>query len=639
MTRREFIHTSAWATLAFAGASRFHHSAPAVASEKNLMATFTPPAWRLEDLGEPAHGDVYMAWRYARHPQSGAALALGALSKNGFVVVDPAAQTAFQVLPPEPLDVGWAIGQAPSGEVYQTCPNGQLHVWDWTGRRSRIATALPRGYYFTLDVAADGRVYLPSYNGNHMFRYDPQSGQVEDLGDYNAFGRHIRNVYCGRDGLVYVSSTTYGGERAHHSVVVAFDPRTDEKKVVDGLDESTISRTYCGITQDAEGRVLVTAGHGATLRQHEIVDARVEPEPRPQGKNIAGAKLVFADGAYLKGIAGSTDVRIGGPAGKEQTIHVETEGAPLRLFSLEAGGGRIWLGTIIPLTLWSYDPATKQSTHYGNPTPVGGEIYSMAFAHGKLYLASYPEAAITRLDPARPRGEGDVLQLGRIKSSGLALHRPYGRTTDENGHVFFAALGGYGCEDSGVARIDAATDAMVSWIYPDTTFGALVYCRASGELLVSERRKGEHATRLTLLAPQDGRVLWSQPVFKDKKGKGGGVISWLDSGGDWVYGLHAHTATLFAFSLSEKKIVARQRELRVGEHNYNALIAGHDGRVWGATDQGLYAASRDLKDVEMIALLEQPGRTFYRFGLAYGDDGALYFANDTRLMRMVEKGE
>jgi hypothetical protein len=160
----------------------------------------------------------------------------------------------------------------------------------------------------------------------------------------------------------------------------------------------------------------------------------------------------------------------------------------------------------------------------------------------------------------------------------------------------------------------------------------LVYCRANGQLLVSERRKGEKVLRFTFLSPRDGKVLWSRPVFKE----GGDIISWLD-GGDWIYGLHAYTATLFAFSLQQKKIVARQRELRLGSFLHNALIDGRDGRIWGVTNEGVFAATRDLKKVEMIALSGKTGgQDSYRFGLAYDENGALYFTSGTHLMRMVK---
>jgi streptogramin lyase len=180
------------------------------------------------------------------------------------------------------------------------------------------------------------------------------------------------------------------------------------------------------------------------------------------------------------------------------------------VFSVCAGGGRIWGGTFIPLTLCSYDPATGLSQGYGNPTKTGGEIYNLAFSGGKLYMASYTGATITRYDPTRPWRLDDSLQanpahLGRIKSEGLPLQRPHGKAMDPAGRVYFAAHGGYGCYDSGLCRIDPATDEMTSWIYPRTNFGALVYLPATRQLLVTVARRRRACA--TLVSPEDGRVV------------------------------------------------------------------------------------------------------------------------------------
>lgn len=632
MNRRKFILSTTVGVFSLTETSRLLAAKPL---SKTIQTSNMK--YHIEDLGQPAHGDVYRAWRYGRHPQSGAPLAIGSLAKGGFVVVDPQAMTAFQVLAPKTLDVGWAVGQAPNGDIYQAetgRPGNSLYVWDWKGRQSRAVATLPGGWSFTLDVAPDGRVYLPDYQKNRMYRYDPATQQIEDLGDYNAFGQHIRNVYCGRDGLVYVGAITYGGVK-NGSVVVSLDPQTGEKKVVDNLDESTQSHSSGGIAEDAQGRVSVPVGRGVETQRHEIVNARVEKNALPQREKHPGAKLILADGSALKEISGRSDLVIVDAAGTEKTLTVQREDSPLRLFSVAAGGGKVWLGTIIPLSLWSYDPAAALSTSYGNPTPVDGEIYSMVYESDKLFMASYPTAVITRLDNSLPP-EKRIRQLGKIKSKGLPLHRPHGRTSDGKGNVFFAAHGGYGCEDSGISRIDAKSEEMVSWIFPDTNSDALVYCKKTGELLLSERRKGEGATRFTFISPRDGKVLSSLPIFPDVDGAGGGVISWLDSGGDWIYGLHAHSATLFAFSLKEKKIVAQQRELRLGEHYHNALVNGRDGRIWGLTNQGVYAATRDLKTVEMLAEMgELGGKSSYCFGTAFDENGALYFASNTHLMRMT----
>jgi len=91
----------------------------------------------------------------------------------------------------------------------------------------------------------------------------------------------------------------------------------------------------------------------------------------------------------------------------------------------------------------------------------------------------------------------------------------------------------------------------------------------------------------------------------------------------------------FAFSLSARKIVAQLPEMRVGDHFHNALIDGPDGRIWGVTNRCVYAVTRDLKTVDVLAELgADADKSFYCFGFCRGPDGAFYFASGTHLMRI-----
>lgn len=570
-----------------------------------------------------------MNWRHARHPQTGAELALGSLSRGGFVVIDPARQWARQVRSERPFVCGWAVGQAPNGDIYQCDYDGPLVVWDWKGERSRMVCEAPAlTTIFTLDIAPDGRVYLPAYTPNTLQRFDPATGRIEDLGDFNTLTQHIRNVFCAADGRVYLTGCSYDAVKGNATAIIAFDPRTNERRAIaSGAD----------LTQDAAGHVLVSSQRWGRTIWNELLGGEEQPiAPRDIALTADNLLLAFRDGSHIKAID-KTIVTFVDAKGGESRFTIERDDSPLRIFSVEAGGGKIWGGTFIPLTLFSFDPADGKSTPHGNPTKTDGEIYSMAFSKGKLYMASYTGATITRYDPARPWRKDDSIHanpahLGLIKDKGLPLQRPHGRTMDPEGNVYFAAQGDYGCYDSGICRIEPDTDRMTSWLFPHTTFGALVYVKAAGQLLVSERRAGESGERFTFASPADGRVLWSEIVIRDQ----GEIVSWLDSGDQIVFGLHAYRATLFAFHVGRKEIIAERRELGIGDHCYNALLDGPDGRIWGVTNRCIYAVTRDLQRVDVIVELG-PGadKDFNRFGLCRGPDGAIYFSSGTHLMRVL----
>ncbi|MBI2194973.1 MAG: hypothetical protein HYU36_23580 [Planctomycetes bacterium] len=115
----------------------------------------------------------------------------------------------------------------------------------------------------------------------------------------------------------------------------------------------------------------------------------------------------------------------------------------------------------------------------------------------------------------------------------------------------------------------------------------------------------------------------------------GDITAWLNDGGDWVYGLHDYRATLFAYSLKERRIVKEVRELGFGHHCKESLIFGPDGRIWGVTRECVFAVDRLLERKERLADYEDRMLLPHsRFGFCAGPDGHLYFLNGPRLMRV-----
>jgi hypothetical protein len=228
--------------------------------------------------------------------------------------------------------------------------------------------------------------------------------------------------------------------------------------------------------------------------------------------------------------------------------------------------------------------------------------------------------------------QANPAQLGRMKDHGLAVHRPLGMTADPEGNVYFAAQGGYGCNDSAVCRIDIDTEEVTRWIYPDTTSGAICHLAATHELILAEQRLGEKGVRLTVLSDSTGAVEWSQVLFDCE----GMVDAWWYDGGDEVYGIFDSRAEIFVFDIRRRQIVRRHSDLGLGHHCWNSLWSGPDGRVWGLTVSCVFAVSRDLAEVEVLARYESaPDAGGYGvMGVAFDDRGNLYFPNITRLMRM-----
>ncbi|NLL83253.1 MAG: PQQ-binding-like beta-propeller repeat protein [Lentisphaerae bacterium] len=584
--------------------------------------------FKLENLGPKAFGDVWMAWRHLRRPADGVVLAAATLSRGGFVIIDHLARQTQQVRGPRTLNCAWALCQTPDGTVYQGDFGGYLYAWDWKSEHSVLACDEKIGNVFTLDATPDGLVYIPEYSKNIMRRFDPKTGKIEDLCDYNEYGKHIRNVTCASDGWVYVNAYTPDPNNAW-SQLVALNPATGERYVV--------AEKGHHMAKDSGGRVFLPRQKWGRVIWQEMINGKPQAVDQEEVRiTHEGKPFAFEDGGFIKAVS-NKEVCYVDADGTEVKFPMTREDSPVRICSVEYGAGKVWLGTFIPLTLFAYDPITDTSEGFGNPTQTNGEIYNMVYTHDKLYMASYTGASIDRYTPGAPwrkdnSTHANPVHIGRMKQTEIYLHRPHGRAVDPAGNVYFAAHGSYGCVDSGICRIDPKTDEMTSWLYPNTNFNGLGYHKKSGLLIVSERRMGEDDLRLTLISPVDGSTVWSERVFEGL----GSINSWLDSDGDTIYGMFAYRATIFAFDMIQRKVVTSLPELNVGDHCYNVLANGLDGRIWGVTNKTVFAVDRELKEVEVLAELgNEVEGSFYHFGCCFDDHGAFYFGNGADLMRLT----
>ncbi len=612
----------------------------------------------IEDLGVQAKGDIWLGMRLGVNPKTGAELMLGGLSRGGFMVVDPKQESAIQV-GFEPRSEGWGIAQAPDGSVW-ICGYGAashpscLCRWDWQGTEAEHMVGLPGEGYFVIDITPDGCVYAPHCQTGILHRYNPATDVLDDLGEFTEFGKVVRGVCCAPDGWVYVTATDYGTTN-----IVAVNPGTGDRHVVEG--------GVAAIVKAGDGKVLASRGRwGRTVYAEcvggqavpigcdEVRLAQTEVRFSDSGNYDSVTPLAFSDGSYISRIYNSQFTYVTAE-GEKKEFDVGRRESPLRIFTITGGGGKIWGGTFIPLTMFSHDLETGEAEFYGNPTKTStGEVYSSLWSKGKLFLASYPNADLARYNPAMPwkmdeSAEANPAHLGLMKEGTYPLHRPHGKALapDETGKtVFFAAHGSYGCEDSGICRIDPDTEEVTRWLYPNTYFGALCYLAEQGLLLVSDSRKGEAGIRFTFVSPQTGDVVHSEIEISTD----GEITSWLpdDNDTDLVHGMYPSTGTMFTYSVSKQQIVRRLDEIR--DHGidggicYNMLIFGPDKRIWGLTTTRVFAASRDLAKIDTVAEYDETpsGGNFYRFGMTYGDETKkrhIYFPNGTHLMRVIVNHE
>ncbi|MBM4049003.1 MAG: hypothetical protein FJ279_28220 [Planctomycetes bacterium] len=71
---------------------------------------------------------------------------------------------------------------------------------------------------YTLCAGLDGRIYGSTYINQHIFRCDPDTGQLTDLGKVIRWGGQVDSLCAGREGKVYMGAYSY-------AVIAAYDPR------------------------------------------------------------------------------------------------------------------------------------------------------------------------------------------------------------------------------------------------------------------------------------------------------------------------------------------------------------------------------------------------------------------------------
>ncbi len=571
-----------------------------------------------------------------RHPQSAKEYACFSLSRGGFILLDPITGEKRQIRGPKLFSTAWKVAQSPEGDLFQadfTSSQAIITRWDWTTDQSQAVGVTSSHSPFSLQAGANGDIYILDYTKNHIHLFNYKSGQTRILADLKGIGHHVRFIHLAPDGMLYAKSIAYADQPNPGEYLAMINPQSGQVTPIPLPNSRSFHFEATG-----DGKVVVgTQSFGRTVWQ-ELIRGSLSPIDQSTLRLTSNnTSLVFADGSFIID-AREWQCTLVSPDGSRKTLDIKPQGSPLRIFSVGAGAGKVWAGTFIPLRLGSYDPASQTTAFYGNPTPVTGEIYALAGTSSQVYFSSYTQAWITRLSPNQPLVTDQSLlanpgQLGQIKPGPLPLHRTYGVTQDTRSRTFFAALGGYGCPDSGIARIDHADgDQLATWIYPNTTFGAMVHLASTNQLLVSEYRKGEPGARFTLINPDTGAIEWSLPMLQDASN----VVSWLaDPTGRYAIGIHAYRATLLKFDVHTKSITHTLPEVRVGTHCHNTLITGSDGLVWGYTNQKVFRTDWDLTAIETVFDLgPEAYPNHYRFGICKGPDGCLYFPDGTRLMRI-----
>lgn len=605
-------------------------------------------AGALENLGMPVKSSGIMF--YMVGPDASGEFNMIYVNFNGptlggrplfLVQINPRTGQVSQFNAPEGNPGAWGFTVGPDKKIYLgTHGGGNLLCFDpkqpeqglvLIGRFSQTET-----HIHMLANGHDGKIYAGTHPGGKLVSYDTTTEKINDIGSLADGFTDARCLATGKNGWIYVGL----GWKAQ---VVAYDPGTGRSHTV--FPEAPCRDKRLGVAfngpdghayalfrpdDDSKAKFQLVNGKAIAI---DPVTAPVWDSPMPgvSVQNPHAKTMTLADGRVLRDVNLRGTYTLYEPQSKtHKTYNFDYEGTGSSIFVVSEGpGDKIYGSTIIPQELFSYDPASGDMVHHGNPGPVGsGEIYSFATWKSKLYSCGYPGGFLSVYDPrerwdygANP-GNNPRLIVEKY-GFGEGHLRPRAMILGPNDKLLVGSTAGYGVAGGALAVYDLETRAHVNVREPFISTGqgiaSLAYdCRS--KLVFGGNNSGE----IFLWDPATDKML---KKFKPLAGHSSIPSMCLVEGRLFFTSLDWKGANkIVAYDINTQEIVHRgdlpSRPLE------GSLGLYDDGLIYGLTETELFSVNPQTSQVTLLARL--PGDIFC--GWALTRDG-IYFGAGVNLWR------
>ena len=544
-----------------------------------------------------------------------------------------------------------------------------------TGGTSQVTASDPTANFPTSALRCrDGRIYVGAAYAGHLYRYDPVSEQLDDVGAINlpddtfpcnmdedpdgviwigcygsagltsydpstdTFVRHGRmdetDMYC----YPHVGS---GGTiacliRVTRPHVVVYDPESGVRKTV-GPVVVTEDGGSMSLYRAADGKLYIQSTEGDfRLDGFEVVPVESLPAPAPPLALSDGSTADFADRATQM----YHELAITHPgSGTTRTLSVDYESAGSEIFLLHRGpDDNIYGSSILPLHLFRFDPRSKSMDDLGMCTTAAGEAYSMANMNGRMYICSYPGAMLSVYDPSRPYVFGkdpdsNPRELGRMDE---VSYRPRSMVAGPLGRVWTASVPNYGMWGGPLSWYDPATERFGTYrdIAGEASCWALAWLSGHGLLAVGTTIDGGTGTQPRVNQPS--LFLWDyeaeEKVWESTLKFPATAISALAiSAEGLLFGTAAGESSsfLFAFDPDDRDFV-HTTSLPCGRPLDHGLQTGSEGSMYGFTTGSFFRF--DPSTSALNTLHEEPG-AFQNTGPM--DEDGVYFTKKHELKKLT----
>lgn len=357
----------------------------------------------------------------------------------------------------------------------------------------------------------EDNVYIGTFPGAKLIKYDRASGQLVDLGNVLPGEQYLKS-------LAFHNGFLYGGGLKQGTAFVRIHPVTMERKVLPAPKSSSPITAYCYAIK-AGGKMFFNCSltdHTASLfifdpEREQWLDFEAKnfqglvtsPEIDgvvyyPADKKIWAYRLATGEVTDM-GMAYTTAFRGGGVASlksdarfaRPSFVNIFYSGNPAiydfptktaRMFSQQVTptggvivriamfGGEVMVGNMMGTEVLFFDPNKREVTRR---IPMG-QPESIVEYGGKAYFGVYPSASVEKYDPALPVEKGvNPAKLFDVKSEGQS--RPFGLAFSGT-KLIAGTIADYGMLEGALSVFELESKKMRVYknLIPQQSIGGLV---------------------------------------------------------------------------------------------------------------------------------------------------------------------
>ncbi|MEU4604407.1 hypothetical protein AB0F43_15605 [Kribbella sp. NPDC023972] len=587
----------------------------------------------VRDLGAPISSLTVMEGAVGRTPDGRDVVYAVPAGENALLnVVDLHSRQLLRTVPLQGAAGAWAITVASDGSLYVgTYPNAHLYRYDpGTGTVTDLGQPIPgEAVIYGLTADQNGNVYAGTYPTAHAFKYDPSNGEVTDYGSLDPVQQYARStVYDPDHNKLFVGISTPNAR------LLRIDVETRE--VEDITPPGTTAKDFIDLDY-AGGRVFANASSrlvvvdAVTGEQVKFTDATtgslvMDYPIAARGVSAAGPGGVYFTNNTLDLIhydldtntVASTSVRL-------------TRGASIGYGWVTDNGQQVLYGLAGNYSggTFRYDPQAKTLAQWSSPfkyVPVALMHTIADPATGKVFVNAFLNGSTSIYDPATGKStvttrQGQVegwawdntgkLYVGVYPYGRLSLWDPNAPASPTNPKELFSLVDSHH-QNRPVSVVPAGKS-----VYVGTT---PAYGEYGGALTVYDVPTGAFTVYRNLVPDQTISSLL--PV---------GAGLWAGSSIEGGQGTEpvATEAHLVKVDPSNGAVLADVVPVP-GAASINELIVGPDGNLWGLADGIVFVANPTtgavLRQIPVFS-----GRTGANDGALSWRDGYLYGVAGGRL--------